>query len=428
MSIAVQDVSAWVEVNGAGFRLKSAEIERDTSRTIGKAVLKGFPEDIESIVLGADVDVFIATESSTKPWAEDLSASEQVFGGYAHSLKQDEEGVITLEAYDASQTIFDKTVKLNEEGSIYTDAVLIDVMREAYGTVTQDLSGASKRTPYVAPPDDLTPGNLSIQQRPWQFGSADRGEPLINVIDALTTSLGAEMWVDRRGVIRIQAYPEYTPWETPFVTEIEAGEETRNAERIIFQGNPVSQDLGQAGSFVNQQTSPESGTRIAPDGEEPEAPEKTIVDRNVTTQEGADNQSFNRATEEDQRRDYGTVTIIGNPELELFDHVIIPQIDFEIIDGAMSTTTLENRVQRGEYKVDGITHTVNSEDGFLTKVNLSPPVRETYSRCTVESGTAISQEYLAHNSNQRQEAVVRIVDGERVVIPDETEDTSSVDL
>lgn len=427
MAIETQDVSAWAEINDgeAGFQVKSLEVKRDLTNTIGQATIKGFPQNIDAISLGTDVDVFIATESVSEPWNKSLNSSRQVFGGYANSAKQNEEGVVIVEAFEPSQAIFDKTVKLNVDGTQYTDAVLIDIMREAYGTVTQNLDEATKRIPYIAGPDNITPGSFPVQQRPWQFGSAERGEPLINVLNSLTKSLGAEWWVDRTGTVRVEAYPEYTPWNIPFVTEVESGEETRNAERVIFQANPSSSDLGQAGSYTNQQTSPESQTDVEGQEDEPEAPEKTITDRNVTTQEGADNQSFRTAVEEDQRRDFGKVTIIGNANIELYDHVILPEVEFNVINTSGITRELENKIQQGEYKVDGVQHKVNPQDGFLTTLQLSPPIEQTYNACSVNGGTPVSQEYLARDSNQRQEGQVSGVSNNTAGLDDDADVTIS---
>jgi len=347
--IFTQDVTAWATVGGtANFQLKSIETTRRTGREIGQAILKGIPEEPGDVypAPGADAEVYIATESSTEPWSDDLNTSRRVFYGEVMSAKQNKEGVITFEVAGMADVFHRKTVKLEVENPTYTHAVLKDLLEDEFGSVATSLDGATPYIPYLAPASEFV-GNY---QRPWRFGNAERGLPLIDALEDLLNSLGGVRWVDRDGVIRFEPYPEHRVWRTPLVTKINSGESTRNKSRVIFEASGNASELGQGASYVHSQVSHTSASSIQGGEEEPEAPELTLTDDNISSQEEADQQAFNAAVQEDQKRDLGEVTIIGNADIDLYDHVIVPEVEYTGDDGLAIT----NDYQAGRYKVEQV--------------------------------------------------------------------------
>lgn len=403
--IFTQDVTAWAVVGSQhNFQLKSIETTRRVGREIGQAVVKGIPEEPPESAEdypppGADLEVFIATESSTEPWSEDLNSSRRVFYGEIMTAKQSKDGVITYEAAGMADVFLRKKVKLEVETPTYTHAVLKDLLEDEFDTVYNNLEDATPYQPYLADPDEFV-GNY---QRPWRFGNAERGLPFIDAIEDLLNSLGGEMWVDRDGVIRFEPYPDHRVWRTPLVTEINSGESTRNKSRVIFEAGGGASELGAGAGYVQSQTSANSAADIQRNSdEEPEAPELTLGDDNVSSQEEADQQAFNAAVSEDQKRDLGEVTIIGNAEIDLYDHVIIPEVEYTGEDGL----TIDNEYQSGRYKVNGIIHKVDASNGFLTTIELSPPIDDSYKRCVVASDAGFSQQYLSKYDNSVEEGRV----------------------
>lgn len=396
--IFTQSVEAWAEIDGVDeFKLKSATVERETGRTTGQATVTGLIDDIDNLPFAAYIEIYVS--------ASEIGGSSgsgiQIFGGRAHSAKQKEDGTIKLEAYDARVQLLEHTIKLDTGDPQYPDTILVDLMEEVYGTVVRDRRDAGRFTPYVAPRDEFLGGNYAA---PWRFGNANRGEPLIDAVEDLVATLHGKIWVDKDGVLQVTKYPEYDEWEVPFITEIDAGEETRNAERVIFEGTGAASELGQAGSYIHTQTSPSSAVGISPiSDDEPNAPERVLSDDNVVNQEEADDRAVAETVRQDQNRNMGSITIVGNANIELYDNVIVPELDFEYAGSLDLTDTTKNSLHAGKYKVDGLKHTIDSEDGFLTQIQLSPPIAKTYERATVESTQGFMQKMLAQDSNNVQE-------------------------
>jgi hypothetical protein len=187
-------------------------------------------------------------------------------------------------------------------------------------------------------------------------------------------------------------------WETPLITEIETGDETRETNRVIVEANGLDSEFGQGASFISSQTSYESSTGIFGGliDSGPDASTLTINDQNISTTQEADNQSFNTAVREDQRRDIGTVTIIGNAEIDLFDEIVIPNISYNTsgFGDIRKSTLYSNR----KFKIDEIEHKINATDGFLTTLKLSPTLSESYEN-SGGSESDIRQDYLSEQSN-----------------------------
>jgi hypothetical protein len=396
--IFTQDVTAWAVVGGTeNFQLKSLETTRRTGREIGQAVLKGIPEKEGDVypAPGADAEVFISTESSTEPWNEDLNTERRVFYGEVMSAKQNREGVITFEVAGMADALHRQRVKLEVENATYTHSVLKNILEDQFGTVHSDLSSATPYQPYLANPNEFT----ANYQRPWRFGNTERGLPIIDALEQLLESLGGIMWVDRNGILRFEPYPDHRVWRTPLVTNIKSGESTRNKSRVIFESSGTASELGQGASYIHSQTSYNSVSEIKGKEDEPDAPDLTLSDDNVSSQEEADQYAFNAAVSEDQKRDLGKVTIIGNAEIELYDHIIIPEVEYTGDEGL----DINNEYQAGRYKVDGVIQKASANDGFLTTIELSPPIDESYRRVALASGAGFDQTYLSEFANVTKE-------------------------
>jgi len=109
--------------------------------------------------------------------------------------------------------------------------------------------------------------------------------------------------------------------------------------------------------------------------------------------------AVNEAVKQDQTRNMGTATIIGNGDIELYDQVVVPELEFTIT-GTVNTE-IPNNVQQGIYKVNGVTHTINAQDGFLTTLELTPTLRSSAERIETGVGASIVQQYLAQEDGQR---------------------------
>lgn len=446
--IFVQSVTAWAEVRGTAsfnIRLTEVEVERTASRSAGVATLKGIVDKKENIPtdLGAYVDVYTAVEDSRDPWNENLSSQEQIFNGQIVKVTQNEEGLIVVEAVDVFRELINERVKLETEQPQYSFNVLLTLLAESkpFIATTGTLGSATRQKPFVdsslsqtSRPDINTGGgslpdpseglstvqsvnNVLGQQRygnyrhPWRFGLSDRGLPLVDALQDLVDSLAAVMWVDKENTLRIEPYPQNrSEWDIPLITEVDAGEDSKNANRILFEASGLeSGGVGKA--FVHPQTSHTAESDIQqPNQDSPSAPELSLKDDNVSTEEEADIRSYQEGIRSEQNRDLGTVTIVGNPEIELYDHVVVPEIEY---DFSARQAPVKNTVQSGIYKVKGLTHKISGSDGFLTTIKLSPPVSESYQ--DVDPGNAgFAQQHLAEASNATTESKTSGAGGEAV--------------
>lgn len=405
--IYTQDVTAWAEVSGlSNFRLTEVNVERKTGRQIGRATIKGLPPADEELVedeLGANVKIYVATESATNPWEKDLNTQKQIFFGQTMKATQDRNGLVTLEVYGQRDILHNKLVKLEVENESYTHRVLRDLLEDTFGTIHENYEDATPFQPYLASADDFAMN----PQRPWRFGNANKGYPLINAIEELLKSLGGVIWTDRFGVVRVEPYPSDTTWRTPLITSISAGESSRNAKRVIFSSSGLASELGQGASYINSQTSHETESLINDDDDDgPDPPDKTIGDDNVSTYEEADHQAYNEAVKEDQNRDLGEATIIGNGAIDVYDHIRIPDIEYN----NQSSESIPNDYQAGRYKVDGIIHKISASNGFLTTIELSPAWDGSLLGCTAASGSGFKQERLRQYENSRTKEQVSLDD------------------
>lgn len=400
MSVAVQSLSASAQVGDFNLRLKDAKIERGTGFTIGKVTVKGIVVDGDpnSLSAGDQVTVNVVGESVENPFLDTTDSSARVFTGELYSAKQDEEGVLKVEAFDAFNELQKKSVQLNTSTQRTPRSVIDDLLGELFDSTTSDLSNASPSTPYVS--NENYSGSNSPSQ--WTFGNAEQGEPLIGVLMELLDTLGGKIWCDTNGIIRVENSPPTTEWETPLATEIEAGEEAAETNRVIVNSSGIDSELGQGSAYVSTQISHQSSTGI---GSQfgilgPEETDKKINAQNVTDFDEADQQSLNAAAREDQRRDLGKITFIGNAEIDLYDHMYIPEIDY--IDNNVNDLRDDPLYSEVFYKVDEIEHKINGTDGFLTTVKISPDPKETYENVKGVSSD-LKQSYLSAESNSIQD-------------------------
>jgi len=398
--ITTQAINAFATFGIKNVPVTYIQVERVAGRTTGFATIKCIVEDVSDITPGTNVSLYVESETEDDAGETTDFSKKQIFRGTVYRASQDEEGLIKVEAYDIRDRLRSSSVKLEVETPRYAHAVTKDLLEDEFGLVAPSLDAAKPLIPYIAPKEDF-PNN---PQRPWRFGGAKRGQPLEEVLMELVKSLGGYMMVDKQGRLRITPYPKnHRDWDIPLITEIDAGENTRNADQVIFEGSGTASELGQGASYVNSQTNVTSISSIQGGEDEGPAPTKTLADDNVTTQSEADNRAFKESVDQEQNRDLGTVTIIGNSEMELYDQVVVPQLEYDI---ASIGGKVPNFVQEGKYRVSGLTHTINQQDGFVTKIQLTPSMEDTYEMCTVESGTDVATEFFKPFENTATDSAV----------------------
>jgi len=338
----VEDVTASATISDTEMRVTYIEVTRSIGVGANQATVKGIVDDVGSIELDDTVDVQVE--------------GERVFLGLLKEAKQNEEGIVEITAYDQLVGILNKQVRLNVIASRRVYTVLIDLLRESGYTVGNDLdtvidNDVDDRVYMPEERDMITPGALLSDG----FGSGNRGEPLSRALRQLADVMHAVVWVDRNNVLRIQPYPEHNRYEANYIIQVDGGSDASGTQQIIVEGGTPTGSLGAGASSIYSETNHRSvAERENEDGEI-----RTLQDQNVITQEGTDSLASMSAYRQGRQRTPGTITIVGNTSVDLFDVVEVPQNE--------ETSPLAY----GEYSVKQVQHVVGPQDGFKTTLTLS---------------------------------------------------------
>ena len=399
-TIATQNVEVRAEVGDTDFRVTAATVTRGTGKTIGSAEVKGLlynekrgvvtnnSELEDTFQKDAEVRVFVTAKSEINPeeTTRDLLADGVIFSGRLDSVKQNEEGIITVSAYDTRHRLQNINVQFVTETEIGPRKAIELLLTggeandSAYDSITSNLADAQMKKPYVS-------ANLGRNEdvepvRQWEFGTTNRKESLISALNHVLGATDAEIWVDRNGILRIESAPERQPWETPLITEVNAGEDSRNASSVIVEGGNTASQLSIQSQYLSPEQTATGEAEITAD--QREAPEKEITAPGAITREEIDNRAMREAKRQQQQRNMGSVTIIGNAEIDLIDQIIIPDsLEYDLSDiTGQDTSEIDEAADgnffSGKYKVDGLTHKIDAQNGFLTEIQLAPSLEQTY--------------------------------------------------
>jgi hypothetical protein len=363
--ILVADVEARANINGVDMRVTDIEVSRNVGPSANKAIIKGIADDIEEF----EVDQSVTARIN----------NGLLFTGKIDTVTENEKGIATVTAYDHLLDIQNKQVRLNINEPREAYNVLQDLLQDAGFTVVNDyqsavggpitqlvapdldfqsfLQGPTELTSvpiYMEPKSQLPAGDTKITNG---FGSGKRGEPLSSAIKSLVKEINGVVWCDSQNVIRIETYPQHRTYRTPYIIKLESGEDSNNTQRVVVKGGTPTGDLGPAAANMYSQV---SHTSIAEFTDRDDGEERTLQDQNVITQQGTNAVANSEFYRSERSVDPGEITLVGNTSVELFDNVTIPDIeDAESLGGLT-------------YTIKGIQHTVNAQDGFRTKLTLSP--------------------------------------------------------
>jgi hypothetical protein len=351
MAIRTVDITATATVGTVEFNVTYIEVRRSYSGETGYAKVKGITQQPDAIELDDPVTVTLNGET--------------LFAGSLKKATQDKEGIVTIEAYDMLFDVFNKLVKLTTEEPRFATAVLQDLYEDADYTIVDDPDVGGRGDVYIAPGDDFPGGDTRGLH---EYGSGRAGESLASVTDQITKRLGGVYWVDKNGVVRIEPFPETAgAYDLGYVTEVNSGSETDEKKRVLVKGGSKTSDSGLAAAHTYNTFSPTSEARFSDESSD-EKDLRTIQDNNIITKQELDSRAMSGILSEGQKQTAGTVTISGNTNVELFDTVIVPELTYSL----SSFEPFQNVISDGRYTVKQVTHTLDSQDGFQTKLNLTP--------------------------------------------------------
>jgi hypothetical protein len=408
--MTTQSITAYVEFptidDTVPFHVTEIETERYAGWKTGKATVKGILDaDIEEMPRAtATVAIKVATEGAVEPWNENLESETTIFVGMIDKATQSESGEITFNVVGMKDFLKNYEVKLRIDRRKKAYIVLLNLINELfsdghtiYYTDAYSFAGAGKKA-YLEPPigpvgelrnavdinEDVKNDNGGrLVQEVWiseNIGNQNSGVPFNKVLqDTIIPRIQGTAWVDRFGIIRFEGFPPYVVWKDAPVISLGAGNQTRSKSRVIYTYNTGTSELGPAAASIQTELNPSAESEIPEDAdaiEEPPAPEQKLYGRNISARAG-ENASYSTALEEEQNKILGSVEIIGNGRIELFDQITIPEYKSNNIDSFGDPL---GAYQSGTYTIQAIRHKINTSNGFTTELTLSPPIEDSVER------------------------------------------------
>lgn len=176
--------------------------------------------------------------------------------------------------------------------------------------------------------------------------SADYTNTRADLIVDEMSKIGDAVWyVDTHGILHVEEDPDPTVFKLKYVLDTSAGKKTQPYRSVLVYGDsPASRDGGQ-NVYALLSSAPVYGT--AGEGE----PQYITTNGNIRTQEEANNVAQSIYKEFQKQAASGYVKIVGWARIRPLDVIEMP-----------------DRWGSTRYLVSGVTHTVDNDEGFVTKL------------------------------------------------------------
>lgn len=344
-TIQYEAVDVDLTIGGGTFLARSVRTERSTSKDSGMAELKGIFSDGYVPALDDPVTV-------------DINGT-RIFTGLAKMASRNQDGVYTVEAYDAARKLATVTQTISSDKA---DAFNLRVARrglEKAGVQYQIGSG------------------FSGYDGPTMHNKMEM--PVDEVLDDVASRLDGYWWVDEHNVVHLDGNPPQGENELDRIITIGAGEDmTAKNEVVVFGGSPGS-DKGQEWAVMFAHERLVSRSKFV--GEGNESATKVYKNQNLVTQKEVD--AFMRSKIGQFATDLktGQAKLVGMEQIGIYETVIVPELD------------VTRDILAGEYQVKKVTHHVDTLQGFTTDIEFGLPMPEVQKAKAgqVSVGTGITQ-------------------------------------
>lgn len=194
--------------------------------------------------------------------------------------------------------------------------------------------------------------NIKIEFESWK----------VNADKALTRAAEASIskwWFDRDGIFHFGPLipnEDTRRYQVHFITDASAGMTTPPYRSVKVIGSGVASEEGWTRSSLISEQRYSTGGNVYVDQSDADLAPPTFTYRNmeISTASEADNVRDDLIDKLNDQRANGTVTLVGFPEIYPYDSIEMPS-------GPMG----------GErYGVHTVTHRLNSDDGFITKIEV----------------------------------------------------------
>lgn len=384
-------------------------ITPDPGETLGE-----LPENTTDLI-GSTAELNVDTSLLSE---RDSEAEEDtlLFKGNLANISPTGENVFEAILYDPSQQAFavedqDETVSTAEEdeegetvagaelsvagGSIINQEMFLPKPKYGYEDIYPDGTAGTEQFTYAVPASEILDKiieKLPLEEDETEILLQEGGVTINNERGSFTGGYDRDLWFDS-DTIKIKTAldsiasrtesvyyfkkdgtfyfgpPQPTKHDLRFITETTAGIDTPPYQSVQVIGSGVASADGQQKIPLNPENAIVSSARLATYVEEQE--EEIIIvqgglaqpifeyrNNEISSQAQADSAARSIAQELKKQQASGTITVVGFPEIEIYDGVKMPNTKKQPMGG----------YAYGVYKVR---HILNGSDGFITEIEVA---------------------------------------------------------
>lgn len=331
----------------------------------------------------------------------DAEEDNLLFSGNLANISPTGETSYEAIAYDPSQQAFAETE--GDGGSIMNQTVRVGAPKFSYNAMFTGSSGVTYQPVSIKASelldrivDTLNLDDVDIQlSETGQVISGDGGiysagfdttiefdKYRVSVKDALQKAkewTKSEWWFDKEGTFHF-GVPEPSKHALRYITDASAGKVTPPYQSIRVIGSGSASQEGRARTSMNIEDKIVFEAELAIDEDKRgqtvpnknpsgELPEPTFEYRNleISNDAQAENVIDKIAEELIEQEASGTVTVVGFPEVVPLDGIVMPQADNPDAENYSPNQPMGGAT----YNVYKVTHFLNSEDGFITQIEVA---------------------------------------------------------
>ena len=412
------NIQVSMEIGGEPWLVSEAKVVLTKAQTPNYVELSKIAPDIDngaetsdpSTLVGKDFELSVDNSLVSD---RDVSGDgyKRLFKGKVANISNLGTGVYEGIAYDPSQEIFGDSQQ-SGGGSLLNQTIDISQPKEGnpgifdypylnedgelsfgrgqYKYASEYLSEALSRLPIQETEIDLQKGGVTITGPRGEYTHStdklvtfEEGEKTIGqLLSDLAKKTNSRIWFDKNGVFHF-GQPEPSFHKLRYITDTSAGLTTPPYQSIKVIGSGLASESGYGGAQRNPDsefavganiTTQKNGNEIVPqyvalDSSDAVLQEPTFTYRNneIMTIAEAEDVIQNLSEKLGEQYKSGTITVVGYPEIDLFDVVIMPH-------AKQSQQDIGNFNERqpmggGIFGVYKLVHKLNPTDGFITEIS-----------------------------------------------------------
>lgn len=283
----------------------------------------------------------------------------RIGSGTVDDIAPDGEGLVTVTAFDGVRKLLQNSMTVSFQEEAATDVFRAVFEYAGIPSSEDDPGSITGRPVYRIDVDD----NIDITR---EFTST----PCAEIMNVIARDANWYWYADEQNVINVRAGLPSERFDLEYVTESSAGKQTPPWQTVVVTGGrdeyarfvasdadsaPAPEEDGGDDSDTSNDNTGRSPHMLGRDPVRGVAGEGTPVfehhDQSITTQANAQNVAEGILEEFLRQQATGTVTVVGDPEIQPLDAIRMPPD----LGGA-------------EYVAGNVSHRVNTSEGYLTEI------------------------------------------------------------